>query len=99
MNRTPYKVTREFELDFFDVQEWLYLNESFERAEKIIRSILEKMEYINQNPRHFPEHKLNDASKSLRKAVHFDTYHIFYSEHEEHVEFISVFHGKRNRVN
>ncbi|MBY0434003.1 MAG: type II toxin-antitoxin system RelE/ParE family toxin [Cyclobacteriaceae bacterium] len=99
MTTHPYRVTHAFELDFWDIQEWLYANESANRTEKIIASILEKLEHINQNPLHFPEHSQKDPSgKPLRKAVHFETYVIFYRVHSDYVEFLSIFHANRNRT-
>ena len=53
MTNKPYRVTHGFELDFWDIQEWLYTNESTQRADKIIASMLEKLDYINQNPFHY----------------------------------------------
>ena len=98
MTTQPYRVTHEFELDFWDIQEWLYLNEPTGRTEKIIASILEKLGHINQYPLHFPEHTQKDTfGKPLRRAVHFETYVIFYRVHIDHVEFLSIFHTNRDR--
>lgn len=100
MDPTPYRVTHEFELDFWDIQEWLYSNEPLARTNKILSSILEKLDHINQNPLHFPEHSQKDSTgKPLRKAVHFNTYIIFYRVHSDHVEFLSIFHSSRDRNN
>lgn len=99
MTTHPYRVTHEFELDFWDIQEWLYQNESASRTDKIIASILKKLEHINQNPYHFPAHSHKDISGTpLRRAVHFETYVIFYRVHTNHVEFLSIFHASRNRI-
>lgn len=50
MNASNYRTTKGFELDFWEIQDWLFWNESEVRSNKIIQSILEKLDYISENP-------------------------------------------------
>ncbi len=97
MINTPYRLSKKFELDFWDIQEWLYLNESETRADKIIQSLLEKLEYISRNPLAAPATTQHDGKGGwIRKSVHFETSIILYIINTDCIEFISIYHGKRN---
>ena len=92
-----YQLSKRFELDFWEIQDWLFWHESEVRSNKIIQSILEKLDYINQNPFATPATTKSDGIGGwIRKAVHFETYIILYIIHSDFVEFISIYHGKRN---
>lgn len=93
----PYQLSKRFELDFWEIQDWLFWHESESRTQKIIESILKKLDYINNNPYvGTATAKSDDTGGWIRKAVHFETYIILYIIHSDFVEFISIYHGKRN---
>ena len=96
MNYQPYRLSNKFELDFWEIQDWLYDHEPWVRTQKTIDSILEKLDYISQNPFAYPLATYPEGDNhEVRKAVHFKTYLIFYVVHIDFVEFISIIHGKR----
>jgi plasmid stabilization system protein ParE len=96
MSRKPYQLSNEFEISFFEIQDWLWNNETLDRTQKIIQSLLEKLNFINENPEAFPTISQKDAQGNwIRKAVHFKTYIILYSLNTDFVEFVAIYHGKR----
>jgi plasmid stabilization system protein ParE len=90
-----YRISPNFELSLWEIEHYLYQNEGEARCDKIINSIYEKIDYIVQNPLHFPIYHIPNKSGTFRKAVHFKTYLIIYEFADNHIEFVDVVHGKK----
>jgi plasmid stabilization system protein ParE len=90
-----FSIRPNFEQSLWEIEYYLYQNEGEARCDKIINSIYEKIDYIVQNPLHFPIFHILHKTGSFRKAVHYKTYLIIYEVTGYHIEFVDVVHGKK----
>ena len=95
MNYTHH-FSPQFEQDLWEIEYNLYQIEGAARCDKVITSIYEKIAYIVLQPLHFPIHIISFKSGSFCKAVHFNTYLIMFEITDQHIEFVAIYHGKRN---
>lgn len=87
-----HEISPDFKDSMLEIEFYLFVNEGVSRCDKVINSIYEKIQQIISNPLHFTIIK----ESNLRKAVHFGTYIIVFRITKFHIEFIDIYHGKRN---
>ncbi|MDX2195515.1 MAG: type II toxin-antitoxin system RelE/ParE family toxin [Cytophagales bacterium] len=79
-----------------DIYAYYVLNESINRADKVINSFFDAFEACAQNPYIFPKAISTSDSHHIRKGVIHSTYTFRYHIYKHHIRIISIIHGKRN---
>lgn len=83
------RVVRQIE----EIYDYYLINDSAERATKVLNSFYAAFESCSKNPFRFPRAK--SGSNHIRKGVIYRTFIFRYHIYQQHIRIISIIHGKR----